>query len=240
MNIYQKLKKAGYMTDGLASPLKIDPPKKSLKKAKIEEIPSRRDSAVVARAYQVEKEDAYTYKNTPGDIYKERKFAKERKSDPYAYPKSEYKSTSKKFPKLDKHMSTFDNRSAFIEKHGGSKLSPKPQYDRPAGPRKRPTKKYYDGSKTYPRESKDLYTGPTKVDEITRGLRTSKTGSTKDITGSTKDIKRIKKSNSALKYDGPKKRVKKKSLTPEQKEKMKREEFERRVSHARSMSRTRK
>jgi hypothetical protein len=133
-------------------------------------------------------------------------------------------------------MSTFDNRSAFIEKHGGSKLSPKPQYDRPAGPRKRPTKKYYDGSKTYPRESKDLYTGPTKVDEITRGLRTSKTGSTKDITGSTKDIKRIKKSNSALKYDGPKKRVKKKSLTPEQKEKMKREEFERRVSHARSMS----
>ena len=27
MNIYQKLKKAGYMTDGLTSPLKIDPPK---------------------------------------------------------------------------------------------------------------------------------------------------------------------------------------------------------------------
>ena len=34
MNIYQKLKKAGYMTDGLASPLKIDPPKgkKNVKK----------------------------------------------------------------------------------------------------------------------------------------------------------------------------------------------------------------
>lgn len=27
MNIYQKLKKAGYMTDGLTSPLKVDPPK---------------------------------------------------------------------------------------------------------------------------------------------------------------------------------------------------------------------
>lgn len=161
MNIYQKLKKSGYNTDGLASPLKIDPPKKTFaKKAKIEEMPSRRDSAVVARAYQVEKEDAYTYKNTPGDIYKERKFAKERKSDPYAYPKSEYKSTSKKFPKLDKHMSTFDNRSAFIEKAGGSKLSPKPQYNRPAGPRKPPKKRYYDGSRTYPRESKDFYFGP--------------------------------------------------------------------------------
>ena len=197
MNIYQKLKKSGYMTDGLTSPLKIDPPKKSAKRGKMEEIPSRRDSAVVGRAYQVEKEDAYTYKNTPGDIYKERKFAKERKSDPYAYPKSEYKSTSKKFPKLDKYMSTFDNRSAFIEKHGGSKLSPKPQYDRPAGPRKPPKKRYYDGSKTYPRESKDLYTGPTKVDAITTGLRTSKTGTMKDI-------QRVKKSNSALKYDGPK------------------------------------
>jgi hypothetical protein len=31
MNIYQKLKKSGYMTDGLASPLKIDPPKKATK-----------------------------------------------------------------------------------------------------------------------------------------------------------------------------------------------------------------
>lgn len=226
MNIYQKLKESGYNTDGLASPLKIDPPKKTFaKKGKFEEIPSRRDSAVVGRAYQVEREDAYTHKNaTPGDIYRERKFAKERKSDPYAYPKSEYKSTSKKFPKLDKHMSTFDNRSAFIKK-AGVQLSPKPQYDRPAGPRKRPTKKYYDGSKTYPRESKDLYTGPTKVDAITRGLRTSKTDSIKDI-------KRIKKSNSALKYDGPKKRgsyAKKKSLTPEQKEKMRREAFERRA-----------
>jgi hypothetical protein len=45
---------------------------------------------------------------------------------------------------------------------------------------------------------------------------------------------------SPLKYDGPKKRVKKKSLTPEQKEKMKREEFERRASHAQGMSRKRK
>jgi len=31
MNVYQKLKKAGYNTDGLASPLKIDPPKKATK-----------------------------------------------------------------------------------------------------------------------------------------------------------------------------------------------------------------
>jgi hypothetical protein len=31
MNIYQKLKKAGYMTDGLTSPLKIDPPKSKKK-----------------------------------------------------------------------------------------------------------------------------------------------------------------------------------------------------------------
>jgi hypothetical protein len=31
MNIYQKLKKAGHTTDGLASPLKIDPPKKPTK-----------------------------------------------------------------------------------------------------------------------------------------------------------------------------------------------------------------
>jgi hypothetical protein len=190
MNIYQKLKESGYNTDGLASPLKIDPPKKTAKKGKFEEIPSRRDSAVVGRAYQVEREDSY------GDSYAGRKFAKERKSDPYAYPKSEYKSTSKKWPKLDKYMSTFDNRSAFIEKHGGTKLSPKPQYDRPAGPRKRPTKKYYDGSKTYPRESKDLYTGPTKVDAITTGLRTSKTDSIKDI-------KRIKKSKSPLKAISP-------------------------------------
>jgi len=166
MNIYQKLKESGYNTDGLASPLKIDPPKKTAKKGKFEEIPSRRDSAVVGRAYQVEREDAYTHKNaTPGDIYRERKFAKERKSDPYAYPKSEYKSTSKKFPKLDKHMSTFDNRSAFIEK-AGVQLSPKPQYDRPAGPRKPFKKRYYDGSRTYPRESKDFYFGPTRSKSI--------------------------------------------------------------------------
>ena len=233
MNIYQKLKESGYNTDGLASPLKIDPPKDSLKTMERKKVPSYRDSAVVARAYQVEKEDAYVVKNTPGDIYKERKFAKERKSDPSAYNKSEYKSTAKKFPELDKHMSTFENRSKFIGKNGGSKLSPKPQYDRPAGPRKKPTKKFYDGSETYPKQSKDLYTGPTKVDAITRGLRTPKTDSIKDI-------KKIKKSNSALKYDGPKRRVKKKSLTPEQKEKMRMEEFERRVSHAQSMSRKRK
>ena len=169
MNIYQKLKESGYNTDGLASPLKIDPPKKTFaKKGKFEEMPSRRDSAVVARAYQVEREDAYTHKNaTPGDVYRERKFAKERKSDPYAYPKSEYKSTSKKFPKLDKHMSTFDNRSAFIEK-AGVQLSPKPQYDRPAGPRKPPKKRYYDGSRTYPRESKDFYFGPTQSKSLKR------------------------------------------------------------------------
>jgi len=30
MNIFQKLKKAGHMTDGLTSPLKIDPPKGEL------------------------------------------------------------------------------------------------------------------------------------------------------------------------------------------------------------------
>ena len=30
MNIYQKLKESGYMTDGLLSPLKIDPPKDKL------------------------------------------------------------------------------------------------------------------------------------------------------------------------------------------------------------------
>jgi len=124
MNIYQKLKKAGYMTDGLTSPLKIDPPKGKA---------TYRDSAAINKKYQVLKGDGYNIPNVG------------RTPQVHNYQKSEADKASKKYPEVDKHFSTFDNRKKFATRHGHTRTdynyTPKPQYSSPIGPKPASSKK---------------------------------------------------------------------------------------------------
>ena len=118
MNIYQKLKKAGYNTDGLASPLKIDPPKGKA---------TYRDSVAINKKYQVLKGDGYDIPNVG------------RTPQVHNYQKSEADKASKKYPEVDKHFSTFDNRKKFATRHGhtrpGYDYTQKPKYSSPIGPK---------------------------------------------------------------------------------------------------------
>lgn len=113
MNIYQKLKKAGYNTDGLASPLKIDPPKKRA---------TRSDSTAINDYKTEQYEDGST-----GTIYnKTMGITKLHTPATTSTSYSKGRSAAEKFPKVAEHFDSYSNRRNY-DKRDSKLYAPKPK-----------------------------------------------------------------------------------------------------------------
>ena len=113
MNIYQKLKEAGYNTDGLASPLKIDPPKKRA---------TRSDSTAINDYKTEQYEDGSTstiYNKTMGTT---KIHTPSKTSTSY----SKGRSAAEKFPEVAKHFDSYSNRRNY-DKRDSELYAPKPK-----------------------------------------------------------------------------------------------------------------
>ena len=113
MNIYQKLKKSGYMTDGLTSPLKIDPPKKRA---------TRSDSTAINDYKTEQYEDGST-----GTIYnKTMGITKIHTPGKTSTSYIEGSLAADEFPKVAKHFDSYSNRRNY-DKRDSKLYAPKPK-----------------------------------------------------------------------------------------------------------------